>query len=87
VTTLDSDAFSTLGVVVLAAGIGGASGNWWWSAVVVGLALLAGGYAAHVRENETPPVAVEAEPPPAAESPRPQPATAYVPPAERRVIT
>lgn len=81
-TTLDSDGLSTLGVAVLAAGVGGAIGNWWWSAVIVGLALLAGGYAAHVREETTPPAA---DPPET--DPRPQPATAHVPPAAERVIT
>ena len=85
-TTLDSDALSTLGVAVLAAGVGGATGSWWCSAIVVGLALLAGGYAAHVRENGTPAVVDEAEPL-AAEPPRPQPATAYVSPEPERVIT
>lgn len=84
-TTLDSDALSTLGVTVLAAGVGGAVGNWWWSAVVVGLALLAGAYAAHVREEA--PAAPVDDGQAHAEPQRPQPATAHVPLTSKRVIT
>lgn len=75
---MGENVLAVLGVAAIAAAVGGLSGQWWWSVLVVGLALVAAAYAAHtyntaVVELAAPPVAEPDAPPRPASAPAPRP--------------